>query len=775
MSTCLFCGSPERKFTSKFCNDCGNGWPAHQVVDRPADVHRYVESLYQSVQSSQIDPGTEKMIKRMRESFKISHATHERVMADLNQRLKIVEEMHKFRLEFNQNDSDAYAEQDTLLQFRLTNDPDGEQLKSVELTWDDPDSASGRAFRASSAMPVRPGSTLSLQGSHVFMRFGPKSIDRMKLRVELPWGDVGEFILEAMVFNVRNPDQKISKNITNNISMERGVLDNSTNLSDADGAPLSVGRQAIWKEIALFPKVQKPDDIQDLIEPAVDPTESAPPIATLSQPEAARHEPAPPVEVQPVEAPPVTAQQPAAIQPEVFTSATQPGGTKAESAPTEAAVVPARGEGAAKSPLSSQDPAACDDPRECAIQVLKSLAWFAQASPISKPNTVVTSDQFDLDFLDTVYRVVPDAVEDAVLGMVFQDGDSVEFDSHHCVTHFDQAAFVVTDFGIVQVQWDEEGDLIPEMTHSWSEAAAAGWDFYARKFGDDKFVISFGDGSLSQTLPGCKFDLRRYQGEVPVTQVLSEAQAWLQRLYDLSPVYETDEDEETEDEVQLNTATTTTPVEAAWPFEQAEEGEAEEPLGDEDLEEEDSEDEARAQTLAEIGQRMQRFFGTFSFAMQRCDENQQRHIYIADQIDPALRNILHEAVFYSGSGMRVVCVEPGCALVNQTGQLAGWNGGASVLSAEGIFHMSSQGSGSFMLDGNNAFLSWSRFFDELKADLLVREEGPDLWLGTAMNHLIRGCYADYSSQVLQWDYFENYVQADLRKQLELFRESLDWM
>ncbi len=57
----------------------------------------------------------------------------------------------------------------------------------------------------------------------------------------------------------------------------------------------------------------------------------------------------------------------------------------------------------------------------------------------------------------------------------------------------------------------------------------------------------------------------------------------------------------------------------------------------------------------------------------------------------------------------------------------------------------------------------------------MREEGPELWLGTAMNHLIRGCYADYSSQVLQWDYFENYVQADLRKQLELFRESLDWM
>lgn len=758
MSNCLFCGSPERKFPSKFCNNCGNGWPAHQVVDKPADVHRYVESLYQSVQSSQFDAGTEKMIKKMRESFKISHATNERIMADLRERLKIVEEMHKFKLEFNQNDSDAYAEQDTLLQFRLSNNADGEQLKSVELTWDDPDSASGRAFRASSAMPVRPGATLSLQGSHVFMRFGPKSIDRMKLRVELPWGDVGEFILEAMVFNVRNADQKISKNITNNISMERGVLDNSSNLSDADGAPLSVGRQAIWKEISLYPKVQYPDDIQDLIEPQADEAETASSTTPTQTAEVAAEKP----ETQ------NTAQEPDHARAEAATPAKPDITAPQETPPATAAVTQSKGEAAGNSLVSSQDPSACDDLRDCATQVLKSLAWFAQASPISKPNTVITSDQFDLDFLDTVYRVVPDAVEDAVLGMVFQDGESVQFDAHRCVTHFDQAAFVVTDFGIIQVQWDEDGDLIPEMTNSWSDAALAGWGFHARRFGDDKFVISFGDGSLSQTLPGCKFDLRRYQGEMPVTQVLAEAQAWLQRLYDLSPVHESDDNSDTD----ALSATQSTPTEAAWPFDsQEEEGGTNEFTEDEDS----SEDEARAQTLNEISQRMQRFFGTFSFAMQRCDENQVRDIYIVDQIDPDLRNTLHEAVYFSGSGMLVVCVEPACALVNDSGLLVGWKGVASVLSAEGIFHMTAQTPGKFMLDGNNAFLSWTRFFDELKADLMVREEGPDLWFGTSMNHLIRGCYADYSSQVLQWDYFENYVHAELRKQLDLFRESLDWI
>jgi hypothetical protein len=586
----------------------------------------------------------------------------------------------------------------------------------------------------------------------------------MKLRVELPWGDVGEFILEAMVFNVRNADQKISKNITNNISMERGVLDNSNNLSDADGAPLSVGRQAIWKEISLYPKVQHPDDIQDLIETQAVQAETAP---STTPTHIAK------VAVEKTETQNAAAQNAAHEPDHALAEAITPDKpdiTAPQETPTTttAAVTQPKGEGAGTNLVSPQDPSACDDLRECAIQVLKSLAWFAQASPISKPNTVITSDQFDLDFLDTIYRVVPDAAEDAVLGMVFQDGESVEFDTHRCVTHFDQAAFVVTDFGIIQVKSDEEGDLIPEMTNSWSDAALAGWGFHARRFGDDKFVISFGDGSLSQTLPGCKFDLRRYQGEVPVTQVLAEAQAWLQRLYDLSPVHESDDNSDTD----ALPATQSTPTEAAWPFDsQEEEGETNEFTENEDS----SEDEARAQTLNEISLRMQRFFGTLSFAMQRCDENQVRDIYIVDQIDPDLRNTLHEAVYFSGSGMLVVCVEPACALVNDSGLLVGWKGVASVLSAEGSFHMTAQTPGKFMLDGNNAFLSWTRFFDELKADLIVREEGPDLWFGTSMNHLIRGCYADYSSQVLQWDYFENYVHAELRKQLDLFRESLDWI
>jgi len=776
MSSCLYCGSTERNFASKFCTDCGNNWPANQVVDQPADVHRYVEALYQSVQSSDFEDDTD-LIKRMRTRFKISHGTHQNIISDLRERLQIVEGLHTFTVEFNQNDSDAYAEQDTLLQFRLINDAQGEQLKYAELSWDDPDSASGRGFKARTSLPVRPGASASLQGSHVFMRFGPKSIDRMQLRVENLLGDVGDFMVEPMVFNVRNPDQKISKSVTNIINQERGVVDNSSNLSDADGTPLTVGRQAIWKKLVLFPIVQRPDDATDLIAGpvAADPGPSAAPAqapAPAPVPDAERAAPAPePVAV--VATAPGVSDASGSIPTKDDAKAAVTG----EGSQTLAAVSKA----ADASAEDSERAIDSDDPHECASEVFKRLAWFAQASPVTKPHTAVRSDRFDLDFIEVIYQSVPDANEDDVLGMVFVDGESVVFDQHDCVINFDSLACVFSVAGVTQVSITDN-TVNAESFHSWGDMSAMGWSFYRRRFGDDKFVVSFGDGSVSQNLPGCKFDLRQYKGDVPVSQVFDEANAWLDRLYELTPVSVTD-DEPSEEEGASTPAAST-----EWPFdpstapaqESAQTSASEEDLaveedGYDDDADPDDEDEARQQTLDEIGGRMQRFFGKLDFALQRCEENQARCVYTRDRVDEALLQTLHDAVHNTGSGMRVVCVEPGCALLDPSGMLMGFKGSASVLCAEGIFHMVAQPAGGYMMDGSNAFLGWQRFFDELHGDLIVREEGPDLWLGNPMNYLIRGCYVDYSVQVIQWDYFENYVQKDLRSELSLFKESVDWL
>lgn len=775
MTSCLYCGSTERNFASKFCTDCGNNWPAHQVVDQSADVHRYVEALYQSVQSSDFEDNTD-LIKRMRTRFKISNGTHQNIVADLRERLQIVESLHTFSVEFNQNDSDAYAEQDTLLQFRLINDTQGEQLKYAELSWDDPDSASGRGFKARTSLPVRPGASASLQGSHVFMRFGPKSIDRMQLKVENLLGDVGDFMVEPMVFNVRNPDQKINKNITNNISMERGVLDNSTHLADADGSPLSVGRQAIWKKLVLFPIVQRPDDVADLI---------ARPVTTDSAPNAAAA-PAPAVSPvsEPESAPEPKSEAPVAARSE----------PTAESHPLplveQEVKTPGEGAGqmAATPPKAAhvqgpETPIESDDVHACASEVFKRLAWFAEASPVTKPHTAIRSERFDLDFIEVIYQSVPDANEDDVLGMIFVDGESVVFDQHDCVIHFDGQACVFSAAGVTQVSVTDN-TVHAESFQSWGDMASMGWSFYRRRFGDDKFVVSFGDGSVSQNLPGCKFDLRQYKGDVPVSQVFDEANAWLHRLYEIAPAAVTDDEEGEEEGVSISGAS------ADWPFEESSaqaQGNAQSPPSDEDLaveeveydddleEDDEDEDEARQQTLDEIGSRMQRFFGKLDFALQRCDEHQARCVYTRDRVDDEFLQTLHDAVHNTGAGMRVVCVEPGCALLDGSGMLIGFKGSASVLCAEGIFHMVANPAGGYMMDGSNAFLGWQRFFDELHGDLIVREDGPDLWMGNPMNYLIRGCYVDYSVQVIQWDYFENYVQKDLKSDLALFKESVDWL
>ena len=61
---------------------------------------------------------------------------------------------------------------------------------------------------------------------------------------------------------------------------------------------------------------------------------------------------------------------------------------------------------------------------------------------------------------------------------------------------------------------------------------------------------------------------------------------------------------------------------------------------------------------------------------------------------------------------------------------------------------------------------------DIKADLVTRDAGPDLWLGTADKFLIRGSYCDYSGNIPQWDYFEDFAKKGLLEALASFKQSL---
>jgi hypothetical protein len=86
--------------------------------------------------------------------------------------------------------------------------------------------------------------------------------------------------------------------------------------------------------------------------------------------------------------------------------------------------------------------------------------------------------------------------------------------------------------------------------------------------------------------------------------------------------------------------------------------------------------------------------------------------------------------------------------------------------------MVSASDGSYGMDGSNCFLSWEKFFFEIKADLVTRDAGPDLWLGTADKFLVRGSYCDYSGNIPQWDYFEDFAKKGLLEAFASFKQSI---
>jgi hypothetical protein len=178
------------------------------------------------------------------------------------------------------------------------------------------------------------------------------------------------------------------------------------------------------------------------------------------------------------------------------------------------------------------------------------------------------------------------------------------------------------------------------------------------------------------------------------------------------------------------------------------------------------------QRLSERAQLMTGFLKHLSTATQLCIENAPKSIFIDSEVSPELKSILSATVESWATEPIAICLEPHQTECTEEGELLGWSGPASVLSAKGIFHMEQAPNGSYQYEGNNFFLSWEKFFFEFGSGLVLRETGPDLWMGTNDKYLIRGTYADYSINVLQWDYLEDFVKQSLLTTLESFKHSV---
>jgi hypothetical protein len=311
------------------------------------------------------------------------------------------------------------------------------------------------------------------------------------------------------------------------------------------------------------------------------------------------------------------------------------------------------------------------------------------------------------------------------------------------------------------------GEAVTVVTHAgltsplrcklWGELAEL--SFRARQLGRGRFVVSLADGDY--TWPGGLFDLRTRQLD-NVEALCAYGNAVLGRLRDL--------DAEIAGGFQELAGTTLLAKTERDPDDRQVDQEV---AGQVNEEQAEQHDEYVPDPVTEARWTvMRRFFGVFSFAMQRCSEKQARAIYCGEHVDGQLLGRLWNSARMSGSGMVVVCIDPNAGEFSIDGKLTGWKGQASVLSLEGVYHMIRGDQSEYRLDGFNAFLSWRKFFLDFNADLFIRDAAADIWLGTADKLFFLGAHCEYASNVLQWDYFEEFVKPELLTSFDEFKATV---
>ena len=175
---------------------------------------------------------------------------------------------------------------------------------------------------------------------------------------------------------------------------------------------------------------------------------------------------------------------------------------------------------------------------------------------------------------------------------------------------------------------------------------------------------------------------------------------------------------------------------------------------------------ARAESAREDGST---FFAILSLSLQQCSETNPKSVFVGDEITPEHLHALHAAFGEAGVGPYAVAVDPSQVELSYDGKLTGWKGFATALTPEGLFHLARADDGRYKTDGKNSFLAWRKFFNDYGGGLQIREDGPDLWLGTSDKVMVRSTYCDYSSNIAQWDYFEDFVKSDLLKALQTLK------
>ena len=266
------------------------------------------------------------------------------------------------------------------------------------------------------------------------------------------------------------------------------------------------------------------------------------------------------------------------------------------------------------------------------------------------------------------------------------------------------------------------------------------------------YIFSLGDESTDYCLPNLTFDLRKNNEKVDLEQLYSRLEELFEKIKYIAGFKENqsinDVIVDNNNEEILSTAT------------------------DEDEDEDEEEEEEDELEFA-----VRQFFIMFAFVSQFCDKSNDRpvHVYIEEEnggdVDLDLAKMIQH--LFPRSKLIAICEEDLESIHDSESRIISWTGLASVITRDGIFNVHSDGQGNFELASKLAFLSWSKFFEDVKSSLIVRYSVPDIWLGTQDNYYIKGSYIDYSNNIESFIYFEEFFHSDLNERFEILREIIE--
>lgn len=427
-------------------------------------------------------------------------------------------------------------------------------------------------------------------------------------------------------------------------------------------------------------------------------------------------------------------------------------------------------------------------------EFVRLLSFYPKAQSVPKGGVYLSSD-IDLVLLTTIAtaaKIKRSDISAILVNKVSSTGDELE--------SFQGEATVFSGQGLITLT-AKNGSIELVDKYGWSFLKESSWGVFRQGITPGGYIFSLGDESTDYCLPNLTFDLRKNNAKVDLEDLYSRLDFLFDKIKTFSGGKENRAGAQKKESISDEESHTTTlaeddnpnltycecvqcdwrgPIDDTFMDEETNEmqcPECGEPVEIEDNEVDENQDEYEEVEDDEIEFAVRQFFVMFAFVSQFCDRENDRpvHVFVEQEnggdVDVNLARSIQ--ALFPKSKLIAICEEDLESVHDAQSRIISWRGIASVVTRDGIFNVNSDGLGNYDIASKQAFLSWSKFFEDLKGQLIVRYSVPDIWLGTQDNYLIKGCYIDYSNNIESFIYFEEFFHNDLNERFAELQEIIE--